>query len=118
MNSVNLPTQINIIRDQCERVKGLIAAHENEGRESIELHLRNLRVKREELETLKSENSQFLQDNNVVEIIQGGRGRLEKMKTTPKSYDSQSNIPDIEHLKGMKLTSVVPIVKLYAMVLK
>ena len=53
-----------------------------------------------------------------MEIILGGRGRLEKMKTTPMSYDSQPNIPDIEHLKGKKLRSVVHIVKLSAMVLK
>ena len=116
MNSVILPTQLNIIRDQCERVKELIAAHENEGRESIELYLQDLRVKREELETLKSVNSQFLQDNNVVEIIQGGRGRLGKMKTTPMSYDSQPNIPDIEHLKGKKLRSLVLIGRVFTMV--
>ena len=53
------------------------------------------------------ENSQFIQDNNVVEVIQGGRGRLEKMKTTNMSYDSQLNILDIENLKGKKLRSLV-----------
>ena len=97
-------------------MKELIAAHENEGRESIELYLQDLRVKREELETLKSENSQFLQDNNVVEIIQGGRGKLEKMKTTNMSYDSQPNIPDIENLKGKKLRSLVLIGRVFTMV--
>ena len=71
-NSIFLLPQINIIRDQCEQVKELIASHENEGKESVELCLQNLRVKPEELETLKSENSRFLQDNNVVEVIQGG----------------------------------------------
>ena len=99
-----------------DRVKETINRYEKKIRKSIEQHLQELRVKREELENLISENSQFLQDNNVVEVIEGGRGKLEKMKATNMSYDSQPNIPDIENLKGKKLRSLVLIGRVCTMV--
>ena len=63
--------QITTIKTELSRVRTLISSHDRQGRESIEQHLQDLRVKREELENLKSENSQFIQDNNVFEVIRG-----------------------------------------------
>ena len=82
------------------RVKTLIGSHEREGRECVEQHLQELRVKREELEKLKSENSQFIQDNNVVEIIRGKEERAEDMGTASMLCGSELPIPNIEGLRG------------------
>ena len=81
-------------------MKTLISSHERDGRECVEQHLQQLRVKREELENLKSDNSQFIQDNNVVEIIRGRKERMNMMKAASMQFDSDLSVPSFEGLRG------------------
>ena len=93
--------QITTIKTELSRVRTLIRNHERQGRESVEQHLQELRVKREDLENLKSENSQLVQDNNVVEVIRGRKERLNQLESASMSYDSGMSLPDLESLRGM-----------------
>ena len=80
----------------------LISAHEREGKDQVELHLQELRVTREELESLKRENAQFIQENNALDIVRGRKERLEQIEAVSTSYnDGNFNIPATEILKGM-----------------
>ena len=81
-------------------MRTLISSHERDGRECVEQHLQKLRVKREELENLKSDNSQFIQDNNVVEIIRGRKERMKGLETASLPENSVLPVPDIEGLRG------------------
>ena len=76
-----------------DRVKETINRYEKKNKKSIEQHLQELRVKREELENLKSENSQFLQDNNVVEIIRAREARMNQMEAASQPYISKLVVP-------------------------
>ena len=81
-------------------MRTLISSHERDGRECVEQHLQELKVKREELENLKSDNSQFIQDNNVVEIIRGRKERTNMMEAASMQFDSDFSVPNIEGLRG------------------
>ena len=83
-----------------DRVKETINRYEKKIRKSIEQHLQELRVKREELENLISENSQFLQDNNVVEIIRGREVRMNQMEAASQSYNSKLDVPSKREILG------------------
>ena len=97
-----LHPQISTIKDELDRVKLLIRAHEREGKDQVELHLQELRVTRDELESLKRENAQFIQENNVLDIVRGRKERLEQIEAVSMSYDAGNfNIPATEILTGM-----------------
>ena len=89
------------IKTGLDRVTEIIKVYEKKSRESVEQHLLDLREKREELESMKSDNSQFIQDNNVVEVIRAREERIELMKTASQPYNLQLNLPSkIEVLRG------------------
>lgn len=92
--------QISVIKYELERMKTLIKTHERVGKDMVENYLQDLRVKREELENLKSENSQFLQDNNVVEIIKEREERKAMIGKASTNCNSSITIPDTTSLKG------------------
>ena len=81
-------------------MKTLISSHERECKDKVEQHLNDLRVKRDELEMLKLEKSQFLQDNNVVEIVRGRKERMKELETASLPDNSVFSVPDIEGLRG------------------
>ena len=90
------------------RVTEIIKVYEKKSRESVEQHLRDLREKREELDSMKSENTQFIQDNNVVEIIRAREDRIKLMETASQPYNSKLILPSkTELLRGNNAQSVI-----------
>ena len=93
--------KIGEIKDELDTVRKLIRARESEGKDKVEQHLQDLRVQREELENVKSENNRFLQENNVLDIIKERKLRTDMMEALTTSPCPECQIPSRESLNGM-----------------